>query len=73
LNVKVERTIRVGDELVAISERQPVQRIWNEIALSVVGGDRPERIDRREFALVEMEDVLAIAVERSALSVESDG
>ena len=37
--------------------------------VGVVGGHRPEGVDRREFAFIEMEDVVAVAVERSAFAV----
>jgi hypothetical protein len=57
LNEKVERAVAVGDQLVAVTDRQPIKRVGDEIAISVVSSHRPERIDRREFAFVEMQDI----------------
>ena len=69
MNVKVKRPISVSNELVAVAKRHPIERIWNEIAVGVVGCHGPERIDRREFTFFEMENISVAAVERLACAV----
>ena len=68
--VKIKQAIRTGGELVAVAEREAVDRIRDEIAIGVVGRHRPKCIDRRDFAFVEMENVTAAAtVKRTPFAI----
>ena len=68
----VERQTAVGIErqVTAVAERVAVDRIGDEIGIVVVHRQRPERIDRRDLGLGEMQGVLVRAVERLAVAVE---
>ena len=66
LEVKVERAVRVVFERHPATHRKAIEAVCHLKAVTVVERDRPKGIHRRRSALVEMDRVLACAVERLA-------
>ncbi len=66
LEIEIERTVGIVLERHPAADREPVEAVGNLETLRIVERDRPERLDRRRRALLEMQHVLAGAVERPA-------
>ena len=69
LNIKVQRSVRIESQFAPIADSLTVQGVRNEIALAVIGGQRPEAFDWRKFALIKMQDASIGAIKRSPLSI----
>ena len=69
LNIKRKRAILVESECVAVANRETIERIGHLEAFGVVHRERPEGIDRRQFTLVEVQDVLVLRHHRLTLGV----
>ena len=69
LDVQRQSAVGIPGQMTAVAERVAVDRVGDEIGIVVVHRQRPERVDRRDLGLLEMEGVLVRAVERLAVAV----
>src|SRR5580658_148399 len=65
----LERTVGIERESVAVADSVAIEGVGDRISVAVVERDRPERVDWRQLAFLEADDVAAGAVERLAAAV----
>src|SRR3546814_7510604 len=66
LDIQVERAVGVEGQLVAVADRETVDRVGDEKLVGAVHRQRPEGVGGRNLVLVEMQDIACRAAERHA-------
>ena len=72
LEIEIERSIRVVRQRVTITDREAVEFVGDLKSFSVVHGDRPERINRRQRIGIEMDDVRKIPYEDVSVGIRGE-
>src|SRR3546814_4831554 len=70
LDIQVERAVGVEGQLVAVADRETVDRVGDEKLVGAVHRQRPEGVGGRNLVLVEMQDIACRATERHAMRSE---
>src|SRR3546814_7843667 len=70
LDIQVERAVGVEGQLVAVADRETVDRVGDEKLVGAVHRQRPEGVGGRNLVLVEMQDIACRAAERLTRAVE---